>query len=49
LNYPGEDRSLTIQRGPTSEQVDRVNQYVKVRGGAYFFLPGIETLRSLAG
>jgi Dyp-type peroxidase family len=49
LNYPGESRSLTIQRRPTSERVESINQYVKVRGGAYFFLPGIETLRSLAG
>jgi Dyp-type peroxidase family len=47
LNYPGEARSLTIQRRPTSEHVDSMHQYVKVRGGAYFFLPGIETLRSL--
>ncbi len=48
LNYPGEGRSLTIQRRPTSERVDSINQYVKVRGGAYFFLPGIQTLRFLA-
>jgi len=51
MNYqPGEGCSLTIQRRPISERVDdSMNQYVKVRGGAYFFLPGIETLRSLAG
>ncbi len=36
LNYPGEGRSLTIQRRPTSEPVDSINQYVKMRGGAYF-------------
>jgi Dyp-type peroxidase family len=48
MNYPGEGRSLTIQRRPTSERVDSIHQYVRVRGGAYFFLPGIEALRSLA-
>jgi Dyp-type peroxidase family len=52
LNYPGEERILTIQRRPTSERVERVaslNQFVTVRGGAYFFLPGIQALRFLAG
>jgi hypothetical protein len=64
MNYPGEDRLLTIQRRPTSEGVDRTRrrssggrvgragtfeQFVTVRGGAYFFLPGIQALRLLAG
>jgi Dyp-type peroxidase family len=48
LNYPGEDRALTIQGRPTSERMEGFAQYVTVRGGAYFFLPGIEALRSLA-
>jgi Dyp-type peroxidase family len=48
LNYPGENRVLTIQRRPTSEPVDGLKQFVFVRGGAYFFLPGIKALQSLA-
>jgi Dyp-type peroxidase family len=47
LNYPGENRVLTIQRRPTCEPVDGLNQFVFVRGGAYFFLPGIKALQSL--
>jgi deferrochelatase/peroxidase EfeB len=55
LNYAGEERTLTIQRRPTSECVAKqtlnynFNQFVTVRGGAYFFLPGIQALRFLAG
>ena len=48
-HYSEEDRVLTIQRRPTSERVDGITQYVTVRGGAYFFLPGIQTLQFLAG
>jgi Dyp-type peroxidase family len=68
LNYPGEARTLTIQRRPTSEgmlrgdgngrqqrgrmrsadNADNLEQFVTVRGGAYFFLPGIEALQFLA-
>ncbi len=47
MNYPGEERVLTIQRRPTSERVDSLNQWVTVRGGAYFFLPGIQALQTL--
>jgi Dyp-type peroxidase family len=46
-HYPGEDRVLTIQRRPTCEPVDSIHQFVCVRGGAYFFLPGIRALQTL--
>jgi Dyp-type peroxidase family len=48
LHYPGENRVLTIQRRPTCDPVYTLSQFVHMRGGAYFFLPGIEALRSLA-
>src|SRR5205807_10166619 len=48
LHYPGENRVLTIQRRPTCDPVDSLEQFVFVRGGAYFLLPGIQALRSLA-
>jgi Dyp-type peroxidase family len=47
MHYPGENRVLTIQRRPTSDPVDGLEQFVFVRGGAYFFLPGIKALQSL--
>jgi hypothetical protein len=48
--------SETVLRGdgPKRRRIDRTQdennfeQFVTVRGGAYFFLPGIEALRSLA-
>jgi Dyp-type peroxidase family len=49
MHYPGEDRLLTIQRKPTSDGIVGLDQFVVVRGGAYFFLPGLTALRSLAG
>jgi Dyp-type peroxidase family len=48
VHFPGEKRVMTIQRRPTSLPVDGLKQFVTVRGGAYFFLPGIQALRSLA-
>ena len=47
LNYPGQTRVLTIQRRPTCDPVVSFDQFVRVRGGAYFFLPGISALLSL--
>jgi deferrochelatase/peroxidase EfeB len=44
---PG-DGHLTIQHRPTNMRIS-IPQFTKVRGGAYFFLPGIKALRSLAG
>ena len=44
-----EDESLiTIQRRPMNLQIQRPASFVKVRGGAYFFLPGIQALRDIA-
>jgi Dyp-type peroxidase family len=39
---------LTIQYRPTNLHVDRPAPFVRVRGGAYFFLPGINAVRALA-
>ncbi|NGX97240.1 MAG: peroxidase [Candidatus Afipia apatlaquensis] len=39
---------VTIQDRPTNHHVDRPRPFVRVRGGAYFFLPGIEAVRALA-
>ncbi|MES2166876.1 MAG: peroxidase [Pseudomonadota bacterium] len=38
----------TIQDRPTNHHIDRPRPFVRVRGGAYFFLPGIEAVRALA-
>jgi Dyp-type peroxidase family len=48
VHFPGEKRAMTIQRRPTSLRVNNLQQYITVRGGAYFFLPGIRALRMLA-
>jgi Dyp-type peroxidase family len=40
---------VTIQRRPTNIHVQRPAPFVRVRGGAYFFLPGIRAVRSMAG
>lgn len=37
----------TIQGRPTNHHIDRPRPFVSVRGGAYFFLPGIEAVRAL--
>jgi Dyp-type peroxidase family len=40
--------AMTIQHRPANLQLECANPFVTVRGGAYFFLPGIEALRLLA-
>jgi hypothetical protein len=41
---------FTIQRdGGPPTRVSGLPQFVTVRGGAYFFLPGIRALRYIAG
>ena len=42
------DGSITIQNRPVNLQVSRPAPFVRVRGGAYFFLPGMQALRSMA-
>jgi Dyp-type peroxidase family len=46
-HYPPGDRTMTIQHRPTNMRI-HVPKFVTVRGGAYFFLPGIRALQSLA-
>jgi hypothetical protein len=46
-HYPDGGTTMTIQHRPANMRVS-VPQCVSVRGGAYFFLPGIAALRSLA-
>jgi Dyp-type peroxidase family len=46
-HYRVGDSIMTFQHRPTNLRVT-VPKLVTVRGGAYFFLPGIEALRSLA-
>jgi len=41
-------RSLTLQATPVSRRVKDLPSFVGVRGGAYFFLPGVRALRYLA-
>ncbi len=41
--------SFTIQREPVRARVHQVPSFVRVRGGAYFFLPGATALRHLCG
>ena len=43
----GEDL-ITIQSRPTNIHIKRPEPFVRVRGGAYFFLPGIQALRMMA-
>jgi Dyp-type peroxidase family len=39
---------ITIQRRPMNLHIKRATPFVRVRGGAYFFLPGIQALRDIA-
>jgi Dyp-type peroxidase family len=43
---PGDE--FAVQQRPTNVHVDRPAPFVTVRGGAYFFLPGINAVRALA-
>jgi Dyp-type peroxidase family len=42
-------RTFTVQARPLRQRVTGLPAFVTVRGGAYFFLPGIRALRFLAG
>jgi Dyp-type peroxidase family len=42
-------QSLTVQHRPVNLHFRGLKPFVTVRGGAYFFLPGIKALRALAG
>lgn len=39
---------VTIQNRPTNHYIERPRPFVRVRGGAYFFMPGINAVRALA-
>jgi Dyp-type peroxidase family len=47
-NQPTGGGSFTVQDAPIRERVRGMPSFVTVRGGAYFFLPGIRALRLLA-
>ena len=40
--------TYTIQAEPVRKRITGVSRFVNVRGGAYFYLPGIAALRVLA-
>jgi deferrochelatase/peroxidase EfeB len=42
-------RVFVMQRSPVRERHVDLPQFVRVRGGAYFFVPGVRALRFLAG
>jgi Dyp-type peroxidase family len=48
ISHFSEDEGITIQNRPANLQISRPAPFVRVRGGAYFFLPGIKALRAIA-
>jgi Dyp-type peroxidase family len=46
-HFPGGE-GITIQSRPANIRIDRPKPFVTVRGGAYFFLPGLRALRDIA-
>jgi deferrochelatase/peroxidase EfeB len=40
--------TFTVQAEPVRERVTGMPRFVQVRGGAYFFMPGIRAVRFLA-
>ena len=40
--------TFTVQSDPVRERLTDVPRFISVRGGAYFFLPGLSTVRHLA-
>lgn len=45
--YDGDDGTFTIQSEPVRIRLKGIQRFVEVRGGAYFFLPGLRALRFL--
>jgi Dyp-type peroxidase family len=39
---------MVLQRGPVRKKIHGLPRFVQMRGGGYFFLPGLRTLRFLA-
>jgi len=42
-------RAMTVQDRPTNVRFEHLPQFITVKGGAYFFMPGINALRALGG
>lgn len=40
--------SFTVQNDPVRRRIHNIQDFVQIKGGAYFFMPGIEALRHLA-
>ena len=47
-HYTHDGLGITIQNRPVNIHIDRPKPFVRVRGGAYFFLPGIQALQDIA-
>src|SRR5262249_55554506 len=47
--HGGAGATFTVPARPVRSRATALPQFVTVRGGAYFFLPGIRALRYLAG
>jgi Dyp-type peroxidase family len=47
-NQPGADRTFTVQDVPFRRKLRGLPTFVTVRGGGYFFLPGVRALHTLA-
>jgi Dyp-type peroxidase family len=48
ISHFPDGKEITIQRRPVNLHIDRPKPFVRVRGGAYFFLPGIQALQDIA-
>jgi Dyp-type peroxidase family len=47
LGHVAGGRAMTIQDRPVNRRIEGLPQFVKVKGGAYFFMPGIKALLAL--
>jgi len=48
ISHFSDDESITIQNRPANLHLHRPAPFVRVRGGAYFFLPGLRALQDIA-
>jgi deferrochelatase/peroxidase EfeB len=48
ISHVPNGEGITIQSRPANIRIDRPKPFIRVRGGAYFFLPGIRALRDIA-
>lgn len=47
-NHEGKYGTYTMQSRPVRKRITGIKRFVEVRGGAYFFLPGLRALRFLS-